>query len=68
MHMHGQHARLVSEEMVVESVASRPLSSSADITGLTSSCVSTRSPIMTSIPPVPLVIATQPPNRTVTAS
>ena len=31
------------------------------MTGLTSSCVRTRSPIITSMPPVPLVIATQPP-------
>ena len=38
-----------------------PLSSSADITGLTSSCVSTRSPIITSLASAPFVNATQPP-------
>ena len=31
------------------------------MTGLTSSCSSTRSPIITSMPPVPFVIAIQPP-------
>src|SRR5215217_3672286 len=48
------------KKWLCRAVTSRPLSSSADMTGLTSSCVSTRSPMRTSMP-VPLVIATQPP-------
>src|SRR6476659_9498078 len=35
-------------------VTSRPLESSSDITGFTSSSNSTKSPIITSLPPVPL--------------
>ena len=49
---HG--GRVTSQHPSINGVA-------ADITGLASSCVCTRSPIITSMPPVPLVIATHPP-------
>src|SRR5436190_3791067 len=50
------------KKWLCSAVTSNPLLSSADITGLTSSCNNTRSPIMTSISLLPLVMAIQPPN------
>src|SRR6266571_3006227 len=49
------------KKWLCSAVTSMPCSSKADMTGLTSSCKRTRSPMRTSSPPSPLVMATQPP-------
>jgi len=56
-HVHEKDARLVEEEMIMQRGHFKPLSRSADITDSLHPPARTRSPIITSFPPSPLVIA-----------